>query len=106
MSYPFVTIKTYPNQKPQIYGSIRGKLKAQTTAFNHGKKTRNTEKYKQFSYSLHKAIKQAKLRYRDKVESQFNGSDTRPMWQGLQTVTNYKKKTSDVADTDVMLPDG
>ena len=28
------------------------------------------------SYSLRKAIKQAKLQYRDKVESQFNGSDT------------------------------
>ncbi|CDQ56120.1 unnamed protein product [Oncorhynchus mykiss] len=33
--------------------------------------------YKQCSYFLCKAIKQAKCQYRDKVESQFNGSDTR-----------------------------
>ena len=41
----------------------------------------------------------------DKVESQFNGSDTRRMWQGLQSITDYKKKTSLVVDTDVLLPD-
>ncbi|XP_071268150.1 endoplasmic reticulum-Golgi intermediate compartment protein 1-like isoform X3 [Salvelinus alpinus] len=27
------------------------------------------------------------------------------MWQGLQSITDYKKKTSPVADTDVLLPD-
>ena len=60
-------------------------------------------KYKQCSYSLRKATKQAK--YRDKVELQFNGSDTRGMWQGLQSITDYKKKTRPVADQDVLLPD-
>ena len=34
---PTVTIKTFPNQKPWIDGSIRVKLKARTTAFNQGK---------------------------------------------------------------------
>jgi hypothetical protein len=27
------------------------------------------------------------------------------MWQGLQTITDYKEKTSHIADTDVLLPD-
>ncbi|CDQ92407.1 unnamed protein product [Oncorhynchus mykiss] len=89
---PIATIKTFPNQKPWIDGSIRVKLKARTTAFNQGKVTRNMTKYKQCNYSLRKAIKQAKRQYRDKVESQFNGSDTRGMWQGLQSITDYKKK--------------
>ena len=62
-------------------------------------------KYKQCSYSLRKAIKQAKRPYRDKVESQVNGSDTRGMLQGLQSITDYKKKTSPVMDPDVLLPD-
>ena len=38
------------------------------------------------------------------MESQFNSSDTRCMWQGLQTITDYKGKTSHVTDTDVLLP--
>ena len=78
---------------------------ARTTAFNQGKVTGNMTEYKQCSYSLRKAIKQAKRQYRDKVESQFNSSDTRGMWQGLQSITDYKKKTSPVADQDVLLPD-
>jgi hypothetical protein len=102
---PTVTIKTFPNQKPWVDGSIRAKLKACTTAFNHGKATGNMAEYKQCSYSLHKAIKQAKCPYRDKVESQFNCSNTRRMWQGLQTITDYKKKTSPVADIDILLSD-
>jgi hypothetical protein len=59
--------------------------------------------YKQCCYSLGKVIKQVKCQYRDKVESQFNGSDTRPMWQGLQTIMDYNRKTSPFTDTDVLL---
>ena len=80
---PIATIKTFPNQKPWI----SMKLKAGTIAFNQGKVTGNLTEYKQCSYSLRKAIKQAKRQYRDKVESQFNGSDT-SMWQGLQSITD------------------
>ena len=50
-----------------------------------------------------KAIKQAKRQYRDQVESQFNGSDTRCVWQGIQTITDYKRKTNHVADTSILL---
>ena len=45
------TIKTYPNQKPWIDGGIHTKLKARTTAFNHGKVTGIMAEYKQCSYS-------------------------------------------------------
>ena len=68
---PAVTIKTFPNQKPWINGRIGVKLKARTTAFNHGKATGNMTEYKQCSYYLHKEIKQQKRQYREKVESQF-----------------------------------
>ena len=44
-------------------------------------------------------------KYRDKVESQFSGSETRVMWQGLQSIMDYKRKTSPVADQDVLLAD-
>ena len=43
---PTATIKTFPNQKQWIDGSIRAKLKARTTAFNHAKVTGNTTEYK------------------------------------------------------------
>jgi hypothetical protein len=99
-----VTFKSFPNQKTWIDGSIRAKLKACNTAFNQGKATGNMTEYKQCSYFLHKEIKKAMLQYRDRVESQFNGSNTSRMWQGLQTITDYKKKTSPVAEI-IWLPD-
>ena len=34
------------------------------------------------------AIKEAKQQYRDKVESQFNSSDTKRVCQGLHTITD------------------
>jgi hypothetical protein len=57
---PTVTIRTYPNQKLCIDGSIRAKVKAQTTTFNHGKVTGNMDVYKPSCYDLRKAIKQTK----------------------------------------------
>jgi hypothetical protein len=77
---PIVTITTYPIQKPWVDGSIHAKLKVRTIAFNHGKVTGNMAEYKQCSYSLRKAIKQAKRQFRDKVVLQFNSSDTRQSW--------------------------
>jgi hypothetical protein len=44
-----LTIKTYPNQKPWINGSIRVKLKARTIAFNHGMVTGNMTEYEQWA---------------------------------------------------------
>jgi hypothetical protein len=61
--------------------------------------------YKKCIYSHRKAIKQANCQYRDKVESQINGSNTRRKWQGLQTITDYKQKTSPIEDVNVLLPD-
>jgi hypothetical protein len=87
---PTASIKTFPNQKPCIDGSICTKMKARTTAFNQGKVTGNMTEYKQCSYSFRKAIKQAKCQYRGEVESQFNVSDMRGMWLGLQSITDYK----------------
>jgi hypothetical protein len=50
MLFP-LTIKTYPNQKLWIDGSIHAKLKALTTAFNHGKVTGIMVEFKQSSHT-------------------------------------------------------
>jgi aminoglycoside/choline kinase family phosphotransferase len=50
-------------------------------------------------------IKQAKRQYLTKVESYNTGSDTRRMWQGLQTITDYKGKHSRELSSDTSLPD-
>ena len=56
-------------------------------------------------YALQQNIKQAKRQYRTKIESYYTGSDALRMWQGLQTVTDYKGKHSWELPSDKSLPD-
>ena len=72
---PIVTVRTYHNQKLWITGNIRTELKSRSWTLiltfirNH----------------IRRAIKQAKLQYKTKIESYYTSSDTQRMWQGLQT---------------------
>jgi hypothetical protein len=85
---PTLTVRTYPNQKPWIIGSIRTELKARAAAFK--KRDSNSETYKISCFALRRTIKQAKHQYRTKIESYYTRSNARRMWQGLQTITDYK----------------
>ena len=83
---PKVSVQTFPNQKPWINGEVRGKLKARTISHRAG----DLEEYRKSRYELRRAICSAKRQYKDKVESDFKGCNTRNMWAGLRTMTNYK----------------
>jgi hypothetical protein len=87
---PTVTVRTNPNQKPWITGSIRTELKARAAAFKE--RASNLEAYKKSCHALRQTIKQANRQYRTKIESYYTGSDARRMWQGLQTITDYKRE--------------
>jgi hypothetical protein len=50
-------------------------------------------------------IKQAKHQYRTKIELYQIGSDARQMWQGLQTMTDYKGKHSRELPSNTSLPE-
>ena len=100
---PTVTVRTYPNQKPWITGNIRTELKGRAAAFKV--RDSNPEAYKKSCYALRRTIKQAKRQYRAKIESYYTGSDARLMWQGLQTITDYKGKHSRELPSDTSLPD-
>ncbi|KAI3368019.1 hypothetical protein L3Q82_026845 [Scortum barcoo] len=89
---PRITVQTFPNQKPWVNGEVRAKLKARTGAYNSG----DLEEYRNSS---------AKRQYRDKVESHYKGSNTRSMWAGLKTLTDYKKKISSAEVMSASLPD-
>ena len=96
---PTVTVRTYPNQKPWITGNIRTELKVRAAAF------KEREAYKKSRYALRRTIKQTKRQYRTKIESYYTGSDTHQMWQGWQTITDYKGKNSRELPSDTSIPD-
>ncbi|KAI4893672.1 hypothetical protein NFI96_008713 [Prochilodus magdalenae] len=98
---PTKPVRVYPNQKPWLNCEVRAVLNAWTTAFKSG----HTEEYKKASYALRKTIKAAKREYRAKVESQFNTTNTRSLWQGLNTVTDFRRETPSVDNISAALPD-
>ena len=93
----------YPNQKSWITGNIRTELKGRVDAFKE--QDSNPDAYNKSRYALRRTIKQAKRQYRTKIESFYTSSDTRRMWHGLQTITDYKGKHSHELPSDMRLPD-
>ncbi|KAI4872060.1 hypothetical protein NFI96_030171 [Prochilodus magdalenae] len=98
---PTKPVRVYPNQKPWLNCEVRAALNARTAAFKSG----HTEEYKKASYALRKTIRAAKREYRAKVESQFNTTNTRSLWQGLNTVTDFRRETRSVDHISAALPD-
>ncbi|XP_034427391.1 uncharacterized protein LOC117753423 [Hippoglossus hippoglossus] len=98
---PRITVRTFPNQKPWINGDVHAKLKARTDAYISG----DLEEYRKSRYALRSAISSAKRFYRDKVESHYKGSNTRNMWAGLKTISDYKAKTSSADVVSASLPE-
>jgi hypothetical protein len=80
-------------------------LKALVKAKDEAHSSGDAAAFKRAKYDLEKAIRKAKWEYRQKLESQFQSNNTRDVWQGMQTITNYKKKAPPVDVSDKDLPD-
>ncbi|KAL6490166.1 hypothetical protein MHYP_G00005110 [Metynnis hypsauchen] len=61
------------------------------------------EPYKSASYGVRRAVRQAKRRYGEKLETQFEHSDSRSLWRGLRTITDYKNSSSRAVRADASL---
>ncbi len=59
--------------------------------------------YKTLCYALRRAVRAAKLRYREKIESHFQLNDSRRMWQGLKTICSSGINSSAEVRADPLL---
>ncbi len=98
-----VTIRTFSNQKPWVDRTIRAAVNQRTDAYNAGLLSGNMSMYKASCYALRHAVRAAKLQYREKIESHFQLSDSRRMWQGLRTICFFGNKSSAEVRADPLL---
>ncbi len=56
-----------------------------TATYNAGLLLGNMSEYKASCYALRHAVRAAKLRYRERIESHFQLNDSRRIWQGWKT---------------------
>ncbi len=59
--------------------------------------------YKASCYALRRAVRAAKLRYRERIESHFQLNDSRRMWQGLKTICSSGNNSSAEVSADPLL---
>ncbi|KAI4877181.1 hypothetical protein NFI96_007309, partial [Prochilodus magdalenae] len=95
------TIINFPNQKPWMNREVRLLLKARDAAFRSG----DREAYSSARANLRKGISMAKHCYKQRIEEHFSSSDPRRMWQGIQTLTDYKPRSTVLANNSASLPD-
>ncbi|KAK1784817.1 hypothetical protein P4O66_003487 [Electrophorus voltai] len=97
---PRITIKKFPNQKPWVDKTMREALNSRTAAYNAGIISGNMDEYKSAAYGVRRAVREAKRRYGKKLETQFQQSGSRSLWQGLLTITDYRSPPSGLTSAD------
>ncbi len=98
-----ITVRTFPNQKPWEDRTIRDAVNKHTAAYNAGILSGNMSEYKALCYFLRHAVRAAKLRYRERIESHFQLNDSRRMWQGLRAICAFGNKSSVEVRADPLL---
>ncbi len=66
-----ITIRTFSNQKPWVDRTICDAVNHRTAAYNAGLLSGKMSQYKASCYALRRAVRAAKLRYRERIESHF-----------------------------------
>ncbi|CAG5884454.1 unnamed protein product [Menidia menidia] len=85
------TIVTRANQKPWMTKEVRAKLRERNAAFKSG----DAVALRSTRANLKHAIRDAKRAHSRKIQGLFQDSnDTRKLWQGIQSVTDYKPPPS------------
>ncbi len=83
--------------------TIRDAVNHRTAAYNAGILSGNMSEYKASCYALRRAVRAAKLRYRERIESHFQLNDSRRMWQGLKTICSSVNNSSAEVRADPLL---
>ncbi len=98
-----VTIKTFSNQKPWVDRTICDAVNHRTAAYNASILSGNMSEYKASCYALRRAVRAAKRRYSERIESHFQLNDSRRMWQGLKTICSSGNNSSAEVRADLLL---
>ncbi len=98
-----VTIRAFSNQKPWVDRTIHDAVNHRTAAYNAGILSGNMSEYKASCYALRRAVRAAKLRYKERIESHFQRNDFRRMWLGLKTICSSGNNSSAEVRADPLL---
>ena len=96
---PTRTVCVYTDDQPRFPKEVKNKLVAKDAAFRSG----DGKEFQRAKYEARRAIARAKVEYKDKLEGQFASNNTHAVWQGLQTITQYKAKSATISSDPTLL---
>ncbi len=93
-SYRNDNCKDLPKSETVGGQNIRDAINKRTASYNEALLSGNMSEYKASCYALRRAVRAAKFRYSERIESHFQLNDPRRMWQGLRTICAFGNKSS------------
>ncbi|KAL0151264.1 hypothetical protein M9458_053455 [Cirrhinus mrigala] len=87
---PVRTVNCYPNNKPWVTKDIKAILNRKKKAFRE----RNKVEVRATQRDLRIKIREAKEKYRRKLEWKLQQNNMRELWSGMRTITGYKLSSS------------
>ncbi|KAI2649597.1 RNA-directed DNA polymerase from mobile element jockey [Labeo rohita] len=87
---PVRTVNCYPNNKPWVTKDIKAILNRKKKAFRDGNKV----EVRAIQRDLRIKIREAKEKYRRKLEWKLQQNNMREVWSGMRTITGYKSSGS------------
>lgn len=83
---PATIVRCYPNNKPWVTRDIKDILNAKRRAFRDG----NREEMKAIQRELKMKIREAKDKYRRKLERKLQQNNMREVWSGMRNITGFR----------------
>ncbi|KAI4888527.1 hypothetical protein NFI96_008530 [Prochilodus magdalenae] len=87
---PTRTVKCYPNNKPWVTKDIKALLNKKKRAFRAG----DREEVRTTQRELKRTIREAKDRYRRKLEWKLQQNNMKEVWSGMRTITGFRSSNN------------
>ncbi|KAI4873724.1 hypothetical protein NFI96_000464 [Prochilodus magdalenae] len=87
---PTRTVKCYPNNKPWVTKDVKALLNKKKRAFRAG----DREEVRTTQRELKRTIREAKDRYRRKLEWKLQQNNMREVWSGMSTITGFRSSNN------------
>ncbi|KAK3528689.1 hypothetical protein QTP70_009067 [Hemibagrus guttatus] len=85
---PTCTRVTYNNDKPWFTAKLRRLRSEKEATFRSG----DRGKYKEAKYRFSEEVRRAKTEHGERMQQQFQATDSASVWKGLKAITNYKPR--------------
>ena len=88
---PTKKVVTYPNNKPQVTKELKSCINRKKRLYFSS----DPQEKKAVTREVHSEIRNAKKKYKEKIELQYSGGDLRAAWQGIKNMASINQSSNE-----------